>query len=104
MYGEIRIKVGNDWVYRDILNIDYEIDGKYIPAILYPTDKCREAEYPEMMIKAIIIENVDNFDYTEASELEIISLDIDIEPCEYSTEYKIDRWYIKNSITILEVE
>jgi len=103
MYGEVRLEVNGEYIYTNILNIDYELNGNYIPEIIYPVEKCREAEYPEMSIKYIVIDNVDNIDYNNVTELKIVELSLDIEPFEYATTYEISSWYVKDSVTILEV-
>jgi len=105
MYGEIQIKINNElYIYKEILNIEYELEGEYLPEILYPNSDCRESEYPEMIIKAFIIEGTPKeIEFNKVDEIKIISLDLDIEPCEYKLEYKINNFTIKNNIIVIEV-
>jgi hypothetical protein len=103
MYGEVRINVNNEYYYSSILNIDYELIGGYLPEIKNPIEQCREAEYPELQVKYLVIENIEDIDYNEVIEVEITSLDLDIEPFTYLGVYDLDSWVIKKTVTILGV-
>lgn len=103
MYGEIRIKVNNEYCYSSILNIDYELIGEYLPEIKNPIEICSEAEYPELKVKYLVIENIEDIDYNDVVDLEITSLDLDIEPFTYLGVYDLTSWVIKKTVTILEV-
>jgi len=103
MYGEIRIKVGDLYVYKKIISLDYGIIGYHIPQINYPTCNCQPEELPELDIKKFVIDVEEGWDY-ENTYIEIINLHLSLgERCEYSIEYKVKSYEFHNDLVILEV-
>lgn len=104
MYGQIKIDVGDDFIYKDILNLSYTIKGQYIPSIEYPTENCRPTEYPEVTIKAIVVDGDDYEYFRDIKEITIDTLDLDLgEYYEYSINFDVKKIYKDDKFIVLDV-
>jgi len=77
MYGEIKAIIDGEIRYIEILNIDYEISGKYRPPTLE-----EPPEFPEIIIKNIEIEFSEllfmGFDHYKEFKISYLDLDLDV--------------------------
>lgn len=103
MYGEIKIKVGELYTYKDIISLDYDVIGDYTPQISYPIHRCQNEELPEVNIKKFVIEFDDKWDYKN-NIIELVQLDLDLGVrYECKIEYTIKNYELHNDFIIIEV-